>query len=89
MKLGTQYYRPPFPEQNYWEEDFARIKDSGLNTVQLWVLWAWVESKPESLFLMITIAWLNLLTEMAWVLFSVPLQKFNRIGFPALFPAVN
>lgn len=47
MKLGTQYYRPPFPEQQYWEEDFARIKDSGLNTVQLWVVWAWVESKPD------------------------------------------
>lgn len=46
MILGTQYYRPPFPEQKYWEEDFARIKDSGLNTVQLWVIWAWVESKP-------------------------------------------
>jgi len=46
MKLGTQYYRPPFPEKKYWEEDFAHIKDSGLNTVQLWVLWAWVESKP-------------------------------------------
>ena len=46
MKLGTQYYRPPFPEQKYWEEDFTRIKDSGLNTVQLWVVWAWVESKP-------------------------------------------
>jgi len=47
VKLGTQYYRPPFPEQKYWEEDFARIKDSGLNTVQLWLLWAWVESKPR------------------------------------------
>ena len=46
MKLGTQYYRPPFPEEKYWDEDFARIRDSGLNTVQLWVLWAWVESKP-------------------------------------------
>lgn len=46
MKLGTQYYRPPFPEQKYWEEDFARIKDSGLNTIQLWVVWAWVESNP-------------------------------------------
>ncbi|MFA4838262.1 MAG: beta-galactosidase [Candidatus Neomarinimicrobiota bacterium] len=46
MILGTQYYRPPFPERKYWEEDFVRIKDSGLNTVQLWVLWAWVESKP-------------------------------------------
>ncbi len=46
MILGTQYYRPPFPEGRYWEEDFARIKACGLNTVQLWVVWAWVESKP-------------------------------------------
>jgi len=46
MNLGVQYYRPPFPEQKYWEDDFARIKDCGLNTVQLWVLWSWVEPKP-------------------------------------------
>ncbi|HUV90613.1 MAG TPA: beta-galactosidase, partial [Anaerolineae bacterium] len=46
MNLGVQYYRPPFPEQKYWEDDFARIKDCGLNTVQLWVLWGWVEPKP-------------------------------------------
>lgn len=46
MNLGVQYYRAPFPESKYWEDDFARIKDSGLNTVQLWILWAWVESKP-------------------------------------------
>ena len=46
MNLGVQYYRAPFPEEKYWKSDFARIKDSGLNTVQLWVLWAWVESKP-------------------------------------------
>jgi beta-galactosidase len=46
MNLGVQYYRAPFPEQKYWEDDFKRIKDSGLNTVQLWILWAWVESKP-------------------------------------------
>jgi hypothetical protein len=46
MNLGVQYYRAPFPEQKYWEDDFKRIRDSGLNTVQLWVLWAWVESKP-------------------------------------------
>lgn len=43
--LGTQYYRPPFPEQSYWEDDIARIADSGLNTLQLWVVWAWVEAK--------------------------------------------
>ena len=46
MNLGVQYYRAPFPEQKYWEKDFARIKDSGLNTVQLWVVWAWVEPNP-------------------------------------------
>jgi len=45
MNLGVQYYRAPFPTDRYWENDFARIKDSGLNTVQLWVLWAWVEAK--------------------------------------------
>ncbi|MDP6381154.1 MAG: beta-galactosidase, partial [Phycisphaerae bacterium] len=46
MNLGTQYYRAPFPESKYWEDDFKRMRDSGLNTVQLWVLWAWVESTP-------------------------------------------
>ena len=46
MNLGVQYYRPPFPEAKHWEDDFKRIKDSGLNTVQLWVIWAWVEAKP-------------------------------------------
>ncbi len=46
MNLGVQYYRAPFPEEQYWEDDFKRIKDSGLNTVQLWIVWAWVEPKP-------------------------------------------
>lgn len=46
MNLGVQYYRPPFPEDSFWEADFARIKQSGLDTVQLWVVWAWVEPKP-------------------------------------------
>ena len=46
MNLGVQYYRAPFPEQKYWEDDFKKIRDSGLNTVQLWVLWAWVEAVP-------------------------------------------
>jgi len=46
VNLGVQYYRPPFPDAKYWEDDFARIKDCGLNTVQLWVLWGWVEPKP-------------------------------------------
>ncbi len=48
MNLGTQYYRPPFPVDSYWEDDLIKMADSGLNTVQLWVLWAWVESTPGS-----------------------------------------
>ncbi len=46
IHLGTQYYRAPFPEERFWDDDMRRMKDSGLNTVQLWVLWAWVEARP-------------------------------------------
>lgn len=46
MNLGVQYYRPPFPMQRYWADDFKRIREAGLNTVQLWVLWSWVEATP-------------------------------------------
>lgn len=46
MILGVQYYRPPFPENRFWDDDFRRIKETGLNAVQLWVLWSWVEAKP-------------------------------------------
>lgn len=46
MILGTQYFRPPFPNDRYWDDDFKRIRESGLNTVQLWVLWSWVEATP-------------------------------------------
>jgi beta-galactosidase len=44
MNLGAQYYRPPFPDEKYWADDLARMADSGLDTVQLWVLWGWVEA---------------------------------------------
>jgi len=46
MNLGTQYYRPPFPISRYWDDDFARMRDAGLNTVQFWVIWGWVEPTP-------------------------------------------
>lgn len=46
MNLGVQYYRAPFPNRRYWADDFAKIRDCGLDTVQLWVLWSWVESRP-------------------------------------------
>lgn len=47
LRIGSQYYRPPFPVSSYWDDDFAAMKDAGLNTVQLWVVWSWVESEPE------------------------------------------
>lgn len=46
MNIGAQYYRPPFPVGKHWDDDLRRMSESGLDTVQLWVLWSWVESKP-------------------------------------------
>ena len=46
MILAAQYYRPPFPERRYWKEDLDGMKDAGLNALQLWVLWSWVEPEP-------------------------------------------
>lgn len=46
MILCTQYYRPPFPESRYWRDDLARMRDAGLNALQLWAVWGWIESEP-------------------------------------------
>jgi beta-galactosidase len=46
MILGTQYYRPPFPQREHWRVDMERIRQSGLNTVQLWACWGWIEPAP-------------------------------------------
>ena len=46
ITLGAQYYRPPFPRSNHWETDLAGMKEAGLNTVQLWLVWGWIESVP-------------------------------------------
>lgn len=46
MVFGTQYYRPPFPDRRYWKQDLDRIKEFGLNSIQLWVVWGWVEPEP-------------------------------------------
>ena len=46
MNIGVQYYRAPFPEMEYWKEDIKNVRNAGLNTLQLWVLWGWVESAP-------------------------------------------
>jgi len=46
MILAAQYYRAPFPERKYWKKDLDQMKASGLNAIQLWVIWSWVESEP-------------------------------------------
>lgn len=46
MILGTQYYRPPFPDRKYWQDDLSKMRDSGLNAVQLWAVWGWIEAEP-------------------------------------------
>lgn len=48
MKLGVQYYRPPFPYQQYWADDLKKMKDSGLDAVQLWLVWGWIEPAPDA-----------------------------------------
>jgi len=44
--LGTQYFRPPFPRNRYWEDDFRAMRDAGLNAVQFWLVWGWCEPEP-------------------------------------------
>lgn len=44
--LGTQYFRPPFPKQRWWADDFKAMRDAGLNAVQFWLVWGWVEPSP-------------------------------------------
>ncbi|WP_382309442.1 beta-galactosidase [Herbiconiux sp. UC225_62] len=45
MLLGVQYYRPPSPDLAQWEHDIAAIARAGFDTVQLWLIWGWVEAK--------------------------------------------
>ena len=46
MILGTQYYRPPFPQRGLWRDDLASMAAAGLDTVQLWACWGWIEPEP-------------------------------------------
>jgi hypothetical protein len=35
-----------FPDSRYWAGDLARIRDAGIQAVQLWCVWGWIESEP-------------------------------------------
>ncbi len=44
--LGVQYYRPPFPERRHWASDLRAIREAGLDAIQLWAVWGWIEAEP-------------------------------------------
>lgn len=46
MNFAVQYFRAPFPDREFWEEDMAAIRAAGLDAIQVWVCWAWVEAEP-------------------------------------------
>ena len=46
MILGAQYYRPPFPDRSHWKADMEQMARAGLDTVQLWACWGWIEPEP-------------------------------------------
>ena len=42
---GTQYFRPPNPFRQFWEDDFKKMKEYGFNVVKLWVMWSIVNHR--------------------------------------------
>ena len=45
--VGVEYYRPPVPPPQYWDEDFRRISAAGMSIVRVWYSWDWVETLPN------------------------------------------
>ena len=45
--VGVEYYRPPVPPREFWDEDFRRIREAGMRIVRSFYPWNWVETEPE------------------------------------------
>ncbi len=45
--VGVEYYRPPVPPPEFWDEDLRRIKAAGMSIVRTWYQWNWVETMPN------------------------------------------
>ncbi len=45
--VGTEYYRPPAPPPQFWDEDFRRISAIGMSLIRVWYSWNWVETLPN------------------------------------------
>ena len=84
--LGTQYFRPPFPRANYWEDDIKAMRDAGLNTVQLWLVWGWCEPEPGTFVFddYDRIADLAAKSGMGLVLSTLP--EINPFWVPRVYP---
>ncbi len=41
--FGSQYFRPPTPPADEWEDDIKRMKDMDFNVIKIWIQWRWVE----------------------------------------------
>ena len=44
--VGVEYYRPPTPKPEVWDEDFARLSAAGLRIVRSFPYWQWFEPSP-------------------------------------------
>lgn len=44
--VGVEYYRPPVPPREFWDEDLARIRAAGMTIVRTFPYWNWIEPAP-------------------------------------------
>ena len=44
--VGVEYYRAPVPKQDVWEEDFKRIRASGMRVIRTFNYWNHLEPRP-------------------------------------------
>lgn len=49
MYYGVQYYRPPFPREEFWEKDLKNIRELGFHIIKLWAVWNDIE-REEGVF---------------------------------------
>ena len=45
--VDVEYYWAPMPRQEYWDEDFARLRASGFRIVRSFSFWNWMEPRPR------------------------------------------
>jgi len=49
MLYGFQYFRPPFPNKEFWERDIKQIHEMSFNCVKFWAVWNAIE-KEKGIF---------------------------------------